>query len=41
MSYAGILYGITMQEAGVSKKVSVRFEDQNDRKPADSATEAA
>jgi len=27
MSMAGVLYGVTMQEAGVSKRISVRFED--------------
>jgi len=28
MSYAQMLYGITMQEAGVSKRVAVRFDDK-------------
>jgi len=27
MSMANVLYGVTMQEAGVSKRISVRFED--------------
>ncbi|MBR1679328.1 MAG: hypothetical protein IJ704_01630 [Bacilli bacterium] len=30
MEYAGTLYGITMQEQGVSKVVSVRLEDHNE-----------
>jgi chromosome segregation protein len=27
MSMAGVLYGVTMQEPGVSKRISVRFEE--------------
>ncbi|MCP4777912.1 MAG: hypothetical protein GY880_27145, partial [Planctomycetaceae bacterium] len=30
MTAATTLYGVTMQESGVSKKVSVRFEDVNE-----------
>jgi len=34
MSYANVLYGITMQEAGISRKVAVRF-DKNEPTDAD------
>ena len=30
MTAATTLYGVTMQESGVSKRVSVRFEDVNE-----------
>jgi chromosome segregation protein len=34
MGIADILYGVTMQEAGVSKRVSVKFETEDDRDSA-------
>src|SRR5438093_2603874 len=41
MAAADVLYGITMQESGVWKRVAVRFEDwPEDGRPAD-ATESA
>jgi len=33
MSMANVLYGVTMQEAGVSKRISVRFEDAGHKLP--------
>jgi chromosome segregation protein len=38
MAAADVLYGVTMQESGISKRVSVRFEDwPDDAKPASQA----
>ncbi|NLE30136.1 MAG: chromosome segregation protein SMC [Phycisphaerae bacterium] len=44
MSYANVLYGITMQEAGISRRVAVKFDDKSGApKPInkDDETEAA
>ena len=32
MAYADVLYGVTMQESGVSKQIAVRFDDWPDEK---------
>jgi chromosome segregation protein len=37
MSMAGILYGVTMQEAGVSKRISVKFEEVDNKVPTEPA----
>ena len=39
MTCASVIYGITMQESGVSKKVSVRFDDQHQQDVGDGAGE--
>lgn len=40
MSAADVLYGVTMQESGISKRVAVRFEDwpDDERKPQNQAS---
>jgi chromosome segregation protein len=37
MSVADVLYGVTMQESGISKRVAVRFEDWPEDKPQPAA----
>lgn len=37
MTAANVLYGVTMEQAGVSKRISVRFEDVNDNGEISSA----
>ena len=38
MAYADVLYGVTMQESGISRQVSVKFEDWPEEVPmADAA----
>src|SRR5205823_4935978 len=41
MSVADVLYGVTMQESGISKRVAVRFEDWPDDNPPPAAEPAA
>ncbi len=38
MSCADVLYGVTMQESGISKRVAVRFEDWPDEGPPETVT---
>jgi chromosome segregation protein len=40
MAVADVLYGVTMQESGISKRVAVRFEDwpDDEKKPEEAAT---
>jgi chromosome segregation protein len=38
MTVADVLYGITMQESGISKRVAVRFEDWQEERQADSSS---
>ncbi|MCY3022418.1 MAG: chromosome segregation protein SMC [Planctomycetota bacterium] len=41
MSYADVLYGITMPEPGVSKRIAIRFEDVEKHLPMDEIARAA
>jgi len=41
MGYAQVLYGITMHEAGVSKRVAVRFDDKSGKPEKKEEHEAA
>jgi chromosome segregation protein len=41
MACADMLYGITMQESGISRRIAVRFEDWPDEERAPDAKEAS